>query len=272
MSTNPLLTKSRMPGAKFQLPSQGQFYTNGELDSHVKNGEVHVYPMTAYDEILLKTPDLLLSGEAIQKVFKRCIPEVLDPLNLFNGDIDFLTVCLRSVSFGSVVDITHNHHCSESAIPHSYSITIDDFVQRTKMIDPTTLMQQYTCKMPNGFVVHFTPIRYNALIDMMNADTNEKLTPEQIHDKSSSQLASLVSKIVIPPNKDEPSSSTEVVTNKEMIIEWIQSLAIGDIRIMNATMDSMADWGTNMNYNVTCKDCNQPISIRIPLNPISFFM
>ena len=272
MSDNPLLMKSRLPGAKFQLPSQGQFYNNGELAPQVRNGEVHVYPMTAYDEILLKTPDLLLSGEAIEKVFKRCIPDILDPLSLFSGDIDFLTVCLRSVSFGAEVDIKHNHLCSDTATAHDYVISINDFVQRTKMIDPTTLMQQYTCKMTGGLIVHFTPIRYRALVDMMNADTPDTYTPEQIHDKSSRQLASLVSKIIVPPNKDIPDDQTQIVTNQEMIIEWIQSLPISEIKLINKTMDSMSDWGTDLNYEVTCKDCNQKTKVRVPLNPISFFM
>ena len=56
-STNPLLSKVKLPGRVFQLPSLGAFYQNGELDPAVKDGELHIHPMTALTEINLKNPD-----------------------------------------------------------------------------------------------------------------------------------------------------------------------------------------------------------------------
>jgi len=87
---NPLLTRVEMPGSTFQLPSRGLFYDNGELRDDVEMGEVHVHPMSAFDEILMKTPDALFSGEAVHKVFLRCIPQVLQPVELLAKDVDFL--------------------------------------------------------------------------------------------------------------------------------------------------------------------------------------
>ena len=39
---NPLLASLRIPGETFRLPSHGLFYTDGELDDSVVNGEVEV--------------------------------------------------------------------------------------------------------------------------------------------------------------------------------------------------------------------------------------
>ena len=58
-STNPLLARVKIPGRIFQLPSAGIFYKNGELAEGIENGEVHVHPMTALDEINMKNPDKL---------------------------------------------------------------------------------------------------------------------------------------------------------------------------------------------------------------------
>ena len=68
MSENPLLSKLNMPGATFKLPSCGLFYTSGEITPDVVDGEVHVQPMTGYDELLLKSPDMLFSGQGVNKV------------------------------------------------------------------------------------------------------------------------------------------------------------------------------------------------------------
>ena len=88
--SNPLLERIRIPGETFTLPSQGIFYKNGELDDDSKNGEVYIYPMVTYDEIVLKTPDKLFSGEAITEVFQRCVPQIKKPMELLAKDVDFI--------------------------------------------------------------------------------------------------------------------------------------------------------------------------------------
>lgn len=102
---NPLLKKIEMPGRKFRLPSRGLFYTNGELDESIKDGEIEVLSMTAIDEISLRSPEFLFSGEAIERVFKRCIPDVKNPLRLLSLDVDYLLTALRIVSYGNVLDL-----------------------------------------------------------------------------------------------------------------------------------------------------------------------
>ena len=59
---NPLLRNIQLPGDTVRLPSRGIFYNNGELTPSTQNGEVHVYPMKAIDEIIMRSPDKLLSG------------------------------------------------------------------------------------------------------------------------------------------------------------------------------------------------------------------
>ncbi len=102
---NPLLSKIQMPGRRFRLPSRGLFYINGELDENVIDGEVEVFSMTAVDEISLRSPEFLFNGEAIDRVFRRCIPEVKKPLKLLSKDVDFLLTALRVVSYGDILDI-----------------------------------------------------------------------------------------------------------------------------------------------------------------------
>jgi hypothetical protein len=98
---NPLLQKIKIPGKRFRLPSRGLFYTQGELEDGVVDGEIIVYPMTSIDEMYLRSPELLFNGEAIDIVIKRCCPEIKKPLQLVSKDVDFILACLRVVSYGN---------------------------------------------------------------------------------------------------------------------------------------------------------------------------
>jgi hypothetical protein len=90
---------------KVELPSKGMFYPPGviELDD---NNEVGVYPMTALDELTLKTPDGLLSGESTAKVIQSCVPAIKDAWKIPAVDIDTLLIGIRIASYGETMDVT----------------------------------------------------------------------------------------------------------------------------------------------------------------------
>ena len=109
---NPLLTKVKIPGQSFTLPSRGLFYSPGVLDEQAsRTNEVHVYPLTAIDEIVLKSPDKLFSGDAVVDVFKHRIPAILKPKELAANDVDFLLLALRKVTYGDTFSIEYTHDC-----------------------------------------------------------------------------------------------------------------------------------------------------------------
>ena len=96
---NPLLDRlNRMPGETIRLPSLGQFYEHGELEEGVVNGEIVLNPMTMTDEIMMKSPDMLFQGTAIERVFQRCSPQIKKPLDLLSSDVDFILTHLRKIS------------------------------------------------------------------------------------------------------------------------------------------------------------------------------
>ena len=72
MSQNPLQQYFRQPKIYVKLPSQGMYSKPGAIAGDI-NG-LPVYGMTGMDEIIMKTPDSLLSGESIAQVIKSCCP------------------------------------------------------------------------------------------------------------------------------------------------------------------------------------------------------
>ena len=67
--TNPLSQYFHTPKVYAQLPTRGKFYPSDFLTLAV-NGEIAVYPLTAIDQIMLKTPDAMLNGDALLSVFR----------------------------------------------------------------------------------------------------------------------------------------------------------------------------------------------------------
>jgi hypothetical protein len=257
---NPLLERARMPGGTFTLPSQGLFYKNGELSEDVKNGEVHVHPMVTLDEIILKTPDKLFSGDGIVEVFKRCIPQVNDPMQLLAKDVDFLMVCLRKVTYGDDMEITYTHDCEEGK-EHSYMIPVTDFIKNSKKIDPVTSGKAFTLELDNGQVLKLRPANLSNVLGIYQAAVGDN-DDENIESVSKNVFDTLVAMI----------ESVDEISDVDMITEWVKTISAGWVHEIGETIDKLSDWGPTFDVTIICKDCGESTTINTPMNPLAFFI
>ena len=262
--SNPLLARIQMPGETFKLPSGGLFYTNGELADHVKDAEVQVHPMTVLDEIMIKTPDMLFSGKAIQEVFGRCIQDVIKPNQLLAKDVDFLLLCLRKVSYGDTLEMEDVHYdCpskkeGEDPEAHSYVIDINTFIKNSKLMDPTTTEQYFSIELPNQQKVNITPIRFADFVTLMQFQDNDIKTPEE----QVVELCGTLANIIV--NVDE-------ITDKQMIIEWLEVIKPEYLKLLHNRLEDTVQWGPDFKYKYNCKDCGQAREVVAPMNPLAFF-
>lgn len=259
-SSNPLLVGLRMPGETFRLPSQGLFYKDGELDDTVVNGEVEVYPMTAMEEIILSTPDKLLSGKAVMEIFTRCIPQIKRPNKLLSKDVDFLMVCLRMVTFGPTMEIVYTHSC-EKAKDHHYMVSMQEMIRNTRSIDATRLNDEYTHTLPNNQVIKLRPMTYEDVVSLFQTTAmsrDDDLSEEEAHALIVGALASVVGEV-------------DGITDKALITEWLSQLPLGWKREIEKAAQSVSRWGTEFISRQVCKDCGEDMEIAVSANPVSFF-
>jgi hypothetical protein len=80
-TSNPLLKHFRQPQLYLRLPSEGKWWSADSLELPVTK-EIAVYAMTARDELLIKTPDALLNGQATVDVIQSCCPNIKDAWKL----------------------------------------------------------------------------------------------------------------------------------------------------------------------------------------------
>lgn len=260
LQPNPLMSALFIPGETFRLPSQGLFYSDDVFDGTVKNGEVEVYPMTAIDEIIISTPDKLLSGKAVTEVFAHCIPQIKKAHSLLAKDVDFLMVCLRMVSYGSTIEVVYTHNCKK-ATEHTYTADLSTMLRSTKSIDPTTFSQEYSCVLFTGQVVTMKPMTYGEVIKLYQDTLADKTkVPDEV------ETEKMIINTLVSVIKD-----VDGIVDQDMIREWARKLPIkGKLQIQN-TMRAVSEWGVDMKSIQICTDCKKEVELSVSANPVSFF-
>lgn len=99
MNNNPLRQYFRRPSVYLRLPSGVKNY-GAHVINQTESEELPVYPMTAIDEITVKTPDALYNGSAIVDLIKSCIPDIIDPWQIKSTDLDAMLVSIKAASAG----------------------------------------------------------------------------------------------------------------------------------------------------------------------------
>ena len=96
---NPLEKYFRQPKVYIKLPSKGNWYPDGAIDMS-ENDELPVFAMTARDELVFKTPDALLNGQATVDVIQSCVPAIKDAWGMPTIDLDTVLVGIRIATYG----------------------------------------------------------------------------------------------------------------------------------------------------------------------------
>jgi hypothetical protein len=96
---NPLISFMRQPKIYIRLPSNGEFWASGSLEISA-TGEYPVYSMTAKDELMLKIPDAVMSGQAVVDVMQHCMPNIKNGWMIPSIDLDVILIAIRLATYG----------------------------------------------------------------------------------------------------------------------------------------------------------------------------
>lgn len=105
MDENNILSKySRTPKIYLSLPSTGKYYINNPSEKS-GTGEIPILSMTAKDELIFRTPDALMNGDAVAEVIKSCVPLIDDPWDIPSIDMDSILVAIRIATSGEKLEM-----------------------------------------------------------------------------------------------------------------------------------------------------------------------
>ena len=222
---NPLLKrKNRMPGETIRLPSRGKFYDEIVLKDH-KNGEITLRPITLTDEIMMKSPDMLIQGTAIDHTFRRCSPNIVSPLDLVMPDVNYILTQLRRISLGSELDL--NYVCQHCQHRQEVTIPLEYFTQASRELEDAELEEHYKYVTEyDGATVELRPVPLRDFLDMQNFSIEMLRNPDEYAEYIRRSFMGLI-------------KSVDGVTQREFINEWLDELPIKDIKAITKKMSSV---------------------------------
>ena len=153
---NPLRQYFRQPAIYIKLPSSGQFYPPGTL-TLTETNELPVYPMTAIDEIMYKTPDALFNGQATVNVIQSCIPNITNAWGVPAMDVDTILVAIRIASYGHEMEF--GTKCPKCSAESDRALDLRTVMDAMRIPDYNQSIQS------GDMEIYFRPMNYKNLND-----------------------------------------------------------------------------------------------------------
>lgn len=270
---DPLAKYYRMPGVHVRLPSNGAFMPPGSIELTM-NDDVPVYPMRAADELLLKAPDALMSGFAIEQLIKSCVPSIHAPRLISSPDLDVLLLAIRAATYGELMTVMPT--CPECTKESEAHVNLLAILGTAKSIDPenpvrlsddvVVYLRPYN--MDNATRIGLTSFEETRKVQALEgADETTRIAQinqsmNRIVNLTMDMLASCIVKVVIREGEvSDPVSIRKFVSNVSKA--WIDKL--------QAKMDEMNAKGIDKHYAVTCAHCGHKWQPEIEFNPATFF-
>lgn len=273
--TNPLTKYFRQPSIYLRLPSDGEYWPSGSINMP-DNKEIPVYPMTAADEIMLKTPDALINGQGVVNVIKSCCPNIVDPWQAPSIDIDSILIGIRIATYGDQMEFgAACPHCQSS---HEYSLPLVEILGGVIKPDYESPIRV------DGLSIVLKPQPYSSAnrVNMVNFEEQrilQTLASTDIDDATRKNQFDEHLKRLVELNLDIIADSTAsittpegvVVTDRGMIIEFYQNCGSQVIKAIEKKIAKINDAAKLKARQVQCTDCQSPFEIPIVFDYAHFF-
>ena len=277
VNANPLFRHFRQPSIYIKLTSNGEFWKNGSLELPV-TGEIPVYPMTARDEITLRTPDALINGTSVVNVIQSCCPHIKNAWDMPSIDVDSTLIAIRIASYGPKMSISSkcpNADCNEE---HDFEIDLQDALARIRSPD-----YNQTIITKDGLTIKFKPLNYlqvsrssvvqfeeQKLIQAMSAPGIAEDVRKINYDKHIQKLIELNNNNVADCTACIIADGIEV-TDETFIREYYQNTNGMVLRDIQDKIKEFADAVSLRPVDVTCPDCNTQFKLNIEFDYARFF-
>lgn len=281
MSDNPLINLYRNKSLYIKLPSKGKFYDSGISLSI--DGEIGIYPMTAKDELLLKSPDSLFNGDSLVDIIKSCIPDIKNPKEIPSCDIDPIILGIYSATNK---DMNISVTCVECKEESEYSIDLKMLLSQTSEINEdniidlneNTKVYVRPYSLESEIKTNMQKFHYKRMEYMMKKFQEEDLSFDQRKEfvsKAFEDAANLsiellsdnIIKVVIKNDDIETS-----VIDKRHIKDWVINMDKTTHKKVSKKISDLSKNSINKVVNFKCPHCEKQSKTDLEINPINFFI
>lgn len=271
---NPLRKYFRQPAIHLKLPSGGKFYPPGTLDLP-PNGEVPIFPMTAVDEIITRTPDALFNGSAVPDIIKSCVPSIRDPWAMPAVDINSLLAAVRLASYGHDMEVSTT--CPKCG--HVHAATID-----LRQVLDTMNMPDYDQPLIIGdMTFYFAPMNYRQINDVSRVQYEDQKIMQMVNDsdlteeEKISRLGDSFRRITQLTVRSIAGSISAIKTADAMVTDMMQieeflvncpKQVFESIKSHAIALRTATDLAP---ISMTCEECSHPYAQEFTLDMSNFF-
>lgn len=272
---NPLTKFFRRPGMSIRLPSNGIFYNQNDVIFNA-SGEIDVYPLTAADELLLKNPDSLLNGSAIEQVIISCAPAIKKPKTLVTNDLDAVMLAIRVATYGDTLEVAI--HCPKCSHKNETDINLENLLSGMTYINHHTLIEVQ----PNLKVL-IKPYDFDCAIKAANAAFEEAKIHQAVlsgnlsDEEKSELLKHSLSKVIDINDELLARAIIKVVADGTEVIdaahikEWIKNAPKKDVSKIEDKLKELNKIGVAKNHHFTCANCKHEWDSDVSYDPSNFF-
>jgi len=272
MANNPLQKFFRQPKIFINLPSKGQYNSPGEITGDIT--KLPVYGMTGMDEILIKTPDALITGESTVKVIESCCPWISSGWLLSNLDLELVLAAIRIATYTN--SITVGHVCEHCETDNEYELDLSKIIDFYNHI---TFDERAVLK---DIVVKLRPLTYQevTLFSQRNFELRQKLeAAEKIEDsiervKETTRLFESYGELqveVYSANISAIEAGSTVVNERAFINEWLVNTEKSTFDQIKEHIDKNTKLWDTPPQLAQCDSCGKENTLRIALDHAAFF-
>lgn len=273
MSQNPLEQYFRQPKIYINLPSLGMYSPSGTHDGSVEN--IPVYSMTGMDEIIIKTPDALMSGESNIRIIESCCPSIKNARNLSSLDSNIIFAAIRIATYGNNLEVTNT--CEKCDTVNDYELDI------MKIIDFYTNKKYDNRIVVGDLVIKTQPLTFRQSMEfnIKNFEVQQQLfqtdkiesneEKQKIIDKLWNEFAQTQHKLYTL-SIESVETPTQTVNERGHIEEWISNCdSLITDKIKTHLNKLKLDWEIPK-FPVECNNCAAKSELTIDLNYSNFFL
>ena len=273
MASNPLQQYFRQPKIYISLPSQGIYNREGTLQGDP--GNLPVYGMTGMDEIIIKTPDALLSGESTVKIVESCIPSIKDAWAMPVIDTDLLFAAIRIATYGNTMTIGHT--CPKCNSTNDFEVNLNKITEhysQCKYENKLVLDQLVIKTQPLTYKqsTHYMTENFKIQQKLRQIELVEDLEEQQREYQDVFAMVAELQKSLYIDSVESVEAGNTVVTERAYIIEWMMNCDQHVFeRIKKHIETNQEAWRMPL-FPVECGSCQNQIELRIELDQSNFFV
>lgn len=272
MAQNPLQQYFRQPKIFINLPSKGIFNKQGSITGDVAN--MPIFGMTGMDEILMKTPDALMSGESTIRIIESCCPFIKDASDMSLLDLDLILTSIRIATYGNIMEILHT--CPGCNTENEYHVDLGKMIEHfsTCQYDNEVVLQDLTIKTQ--------PLSYQQSTDfnIRNFQLQQQLRQtENITDETEQKrvVADIFKQLGVLQNEifsasiESVQTTGTVVSERMFINEWLSNCDKSVFDNLRKQFEKNRETWRIPAHEVKCDTCGSENKVSIDLDEASFF-